>query len=1648
MTRMNILTKLLCAVLVLCGLLCCAGAAGAEGDCAHTFTDGACTTCGVTGGYCGAEGGEQSVTWTLADNHLVISGTGAMADSYYGDLPWWDSHQTITDVTIGEGVTHIGKHAFYNFRSLTEITIPASVESIGYEAFGNSTVSSVTFAPNSRLTTIDGYAFSYLGSLKQITLPASVESIGNGAFESCYALETVTFAEGSRLSSLGYMPFFTCDSLTAISIPESVTAYKTIDGVLYSGDGTTLLLYPAGKTDEAFTTPAGVTTIAELAFFNAQLHNITLSEGVTTIGMNAFLGCFSIQSVSLPSTLTSIGEYAFANCDGLTTITIPASVSSIGEHAFEGCYGLTEVNIPASVSSIGDFAFFSCIKLTTVTIPASVTSIGTDAFYGCRALTTVNAPCNWDGSLYTFEDTVTVNVADHAFADGVCTGCGVTGGYCGAEGDNVKWTLVDGTLTITGTGAMADYDSFKDRPWYTYRNSITALTIQEGVTTIGRYAFHQTAGLKNVTIPASVTKLGYCAFTGSGLETVTFADESQLTTIDHCAFQYCDALTEITLPAGVGSFQPDLVFYGCSALTDIHVAEGNTIYKSVDGVLYTADGTTLMLYPEGKTATSFTTPTGVTTIGQAAFSDNGNIKSVTLSEGVTTISDQAFLFCGALAEVTIPASMESIGVHAFYGCEALTTVTIPASVESIGEDAFYDCTALTTVNAPCNWDGSLYTFADTVTVNVPEHTGGTANCQSGAICEACGEAYGELDYDVHANTEVVWTWYPNDDTVSAYAELICADCETCIMSTSGEGEFLGETEGTDCLNPGSLRYSATLTFEDDTEVSGTHTVTIPSENHVGPMSNGFCAACGSAEKPEVDPGEYEDETWDDVYLISNAGQLYWFANEVNGGNNGIGARLTANITVPASVSKGGSIPDWEPIGQGWTPYCGDFNGGGHTISGLYCVSNRAGLFGYTDYYYNIRNIGVVNGTFIGSDYAGALVGYASSNISGCWASGNTVEGNYAGGLVGQNIGTITGSRATGNTVEGELVGGLVGYNNNGTIGRSYGTGNTVTGDSAGGLIGENYGTIENCYATGNTSGYLVGYSGGPITNCFTDGSALFRDSYGDVTNSYYVAASATDDGGRTAAQFASGEIAWLLQSAIEPEEVYDEESGEWVMADAALIWGQSIGSASYPSLGGQRVYQVLSCDGEGTAYSNTDEQQKHSVTDSVCVNCGAIGGYCGAEGDGTHIAWTLRNGTLTITGTGAMADHVSVDVPWNAYADSITAVNISEGVTHIGSWALCGFPSVSELAIPASVTSIGEGALSLAGVTSITFAADSQLTTIGICAFNNCRSLTEITLPEDVGAFDVDSVFGGCTALTNIFVAKNNETYKDIDGVLYTADGTTLMYYPEGKAAESFTTPDGVTTIADNAFNSNNSLKTVTVSEGVTSIGLWAFGYCGNLETVNLPDSLTSIGWYAFDYCYALTTVTIPDGVESIGDNAFQYCTALTTVTIPVSVESIGADAFYYCDALTTVNVPCNWDGSLYTFEDTVTVNLADHSWTDGVCGGCGMTCPHDTGNGGICSICGTTVERSMVILPASLTAVEAEAFTDTAVEAVVIPAGCTSIAAGAFSGCGSLKVIIFTSADCTIGDGAIPAGTAIIAPVNGTVENWAESNGMTFLAR
>ena len=181
------------------------------------------------------------------------------------------------------------------------------------------------------------------------------------------------------------------------------------------------------------------------------------------------------------------------------------------------------------------------------------------------------------------------------------------------------------------------------------------------------------------------------------------------------------------------------------------------------------------------------------------------------------------------------------------------------------------------------------------------------------------------------------------------------------------------------------------------------------------------------------------------------------------------------------------------------------------------------------------------------------------------------------------------------------------------------------------------------------------------------------------------------------------------------------------------------------------------------------------------------------------------------------------------------------------------------------------------------------VTCIGNDAFDNCRSLTSVTIPDSVTSIG-DSAFRYCTSLTSVTIPDSVTSIGED-----TFSGCTSL--------TSVTIPDSVTSIGDWAFSGCKSLTSVTIPDSVTSIGEFAFHDCKSLTSVTIPDSVTSIGGYAFTGCKSLTSVTIPNSVTSIGEYAFSHCTSLTSVTIPNSVTSIGEHAFSYCTSLTSVTI-------------------------------------------------------------------------------------------------------------------------------------------------
>ena len=254
-----------------------------------------------------------------------------------------------------------------------------------------------------------------------------------------------------------------------------------------------------------------------------------------------------------------------------------------------------------------------------------------------------------------------------------------TNGNCGAATNpggesSVTWSLNSGVLTITGTGAMANWEP-NDVPWNSSRNLITSVVIKDGVTTIGEHAFFYCSKLTSITLPGSLTAIGDSAFSN------------------------CKELTSITVPKGVTSIGSN-PFSSCSALTEIIVDGENPAYTAVDGVLFNKAKTELLRYPRGKANTSYEIPGGVTTIRDWAFSSCSKLTSITLPGSLTAIGDSAFSSCKELTSITFPDSLTTIGDSAFSYCSKLTSIAIPEGVTTIGERAFHNCVGLTSITLP------------------------------------------------------------------------------------------------------------------------------------------------------------------------------------------------------------------------------------------------------------------------------------------------------------------------------------------------------------------------------------------------------------------------------------------------------------------------------------------------------------------------------------------------------------------------------------------------------------------------------------------------------------------------------------------------------------------------------------------------------------------------------------------------------------------------------------------------------------------------------------------------------------------------------------------------------------------------------------
>mgnify|MGYP003312175879 CR=1 FL=1 len=542
------ITRLLLSAVL---MMCCTVMANAQepdvtkieyesGKFMYFILDDANHTATVT--YCEEEyTGEIQIPTTVSYNNTIYSVTSI------GDYAF-DDCSDLTSVTIPNSVTSIGQYAFsmcaklasitipnsatsigqYAFSmcvKLASITIPNSVTSIGRNAFGdtewyneqqdgllyldNCLLGYKGYAPTGELSinagtrVIANSAFESCDGLTSVSIPEGVTNIGDLAFSGCEKLPSVTIKGGS----IGDSAFRGCIGLTSISLQEGVTnigvnAFSDCSGI--EGD----LVIPSTvknigmfsfyecKNLQSVTIKGG--SIGYSAFNSCDgLTSISLQEGVTSIGTNAFENCSGIEGdLVIPSTVKSIGDFAFSGCEKLPSVTIKGG--SIGESAFSGCTGLTSISLQEGVTSIGTNAFENCSGIEgALVIPKTMTSIGGYAFRNCEKVpsVTIKGGSIGGGAFYkctgltsiSLQEGVT-NIGNDAFY-----------GCSGIKGDLVIPSTVDCIGDNAFNGCVG----------------LTSISLQEGVTIIGEMAFVDCSNIEGtLVIPSTITSIGYAAFRG------------------------------------------------------------------------------------------------------------------------------------------------------------------------------------------------------------------------------------------------------------------------------------------------------------------------------------------------------------------------------------------------------------------------------------------------------------------------------------------------------------------------------------------------------------------------------------------------------------------------------------------------------------------------------------------------------------------------------------------------------------------------------------------------------------------------------------------------------------------------------------------------------------------------------------------------------------------------------------------------------------------------------------------------------------------------------------------------------------------------------------------------------------------------------
>ena len=1349
--------------------------------------------------------------------------------------------------------TNICTVCAYSYK--TDFVPAIGSEGLAYEFNGNGiTITGTGSCTDTEIyipATIDGY---------------TVTAIGSKAFAE---KTSITFIKiPNTVNTIGTRAFYKCTGITEITIPESVWEIGT---QIFQGCSNLSTVYyngTYGNNENPFLCVPSITTVvfggsyvpSYVAYNATNLTTVTILEGVTSIGWEAFSGCANLTTVTMADSVTQIDGYAFQNCTALITVTLSENLERIDYNVFADCTSLANITIPNSVTYINDYAF-AHTAITTITLPANLMTIKNSAFADCINLQ----------SIYIDESN-----EDFCTVDGILYDKDVTEIICVPSGISGHVTIPD-TITSIGENAFA------------HLNGITSVTIPDSVTTIGFAAFQFCKNLKTVTFGGNVETIGERAFDAcEALESINIP--ANVKNIGSCAFSMCNGLTNIVISDGVTSISSS-VFHNCDNVI--------SYTGPIEGMSFNRDKLTTLVLTNG------------TQIDDWMFNHNKVLTSITLPSTLTSIGDYAFYYCSNLKTIVYDGTKEAWNAlsKGEYWNEGTSwnlycTDGIICYVHDWDE-------GVVTQEPTCTEDGySLHTclvcgetetwlifpmhkYESVVTPPTKYEDGYTSH-----ICSVCGDSYTTdivqatgslgLAYELNDNGGVTITGIGTcEDTEIAIPKTIDGYSVTAIADKA----FAEKSAITFIQIPETVQIIGTRAFY---KCTGITEITIPeSVWNIGTQIFQGCSnlttvyynsAYGSSENPFLCVAAIKTVVFGGSnvpsYIAQNATNLTTVTILEGVTNIGYyafyGCTGLTSIVLPDTVKRidSDAFHDCTSLAEvvlsDTLEYLGD--GVFYNCSALESITLPESL------------TSMASGVFSGCSSLTSIVipeGVARidhSTFANCTSLVSVMIpdsvmtiGSYAFENC-TSLKTITIPDSVTNIEENVFQGctsleSIIVDEDNGYY------------SSIDGVLYNKEGT-QIILVPQKISGHVS------LSNTLTsiDNSAFYdRDALTSITIPEGIITI-----GNTAFASCDG-----LTSVVIPNSVTTIESSafEHCINLKTVTLGNNLLAIGEWTFHNCKALESISIPTKVESIGVNAFQDCESLTSIVIPN------------SVTTIGHSAFYNCTSLTSVTISEEITNIAESTFANCTALTNIVIPGKVTVIEKDAFENCAALTSVVIPDSVTTVGNGAFEYCKALK-TVTLGNNVVTIEGWAFNGCEALESINIPTSL-KYIGECAFQCCYALKDVYItdvkAWLNIEYGDDYWSHLNNDGILHILDANGNEVTELVIPGEITAIPNNAFKNFTGLTSVIIPDSVTTIGNGAFDYCKALKTVTLGNNVVTIEGWAFNGCEALESINIPASLKSIGEYAFYNCTALTSIVIPESITYVGYDAFYGCMSLKNV---------------------------------------------------------------------------------------------------------------------------------------------------